>query len=96
MPPNLDIEEIHRFSHIFSCPVGGFPMKYIGVPVHYDNLSREDIQHLVDKILKKIAGWRGKLLSLVARAMLLKSCLVSIPMYLLSFIILAIIFGMIL
>lgn len=35
----------------------------IGVPLHFDNLRREDIQPLVDKMLKKIAGWRGKLLS---------------------------------
>ena len=40
----------------------------------------------MDKILKKISGWRGKLLSLAARAMLLKTCLASIPVYLLSFI----------
>jgi hypothetical protein len=86
VPLNLDIEETHSFSHIFSYPVGDFPIKCLGVPLHYDNLSREDIQPLVDKILKKIAGWRGKLLSLLARAMLLKSCLASIPLYLLSFI----------
>lgn len=40
----------------------------------------------MDKLLKKVAGWRGKLLSLAARAMLLKTCLASIPVYLLSFI----------
>lgn len=51
-----------------------------------DILTREDIQPLVDRILKKIAGWRGKLLSLAARDMLLRTCLASIPVYLLSFI----------
>jgi hypothetical protein len=56
------------------------------VPLHYDNLTREDIRPLVDKILKKVAGWKGRLLSLAARAMLLKTCLASIPVYLLSFI----------
>lgn len=40
----------------------------------------------MDKLLKRIAGWRGKLLSLAARALLIKSCLASIPIYLLSFI----------
>ena len=54
--------------------------------MHYDKLSREDIQPLVDKRLKKIVGWRGKLLSLAARALLIKTCLASIPVYLLSFI----------
>lgn len=49
-------------------------------------LTREDIQPLVDKILKKIPGWRGRLLSLAARDMLIKTYLASIPVYLLSFI----------
>lgn len=86
VPLNLDQEEAHRVAHIFSCPLGSFPIKYLGVPLHYDNLSREDIQPLVDKILKKVAGWKGRLLSLAARAMLLKTCLASILVYLLSFI----------
>lgn len=86
VPLNLEPEEAHRLAHIFSCPLGAFPTKYLGVPLHYDNLSREDIQRLVDKIMKKVAGWRGRLLSLAARAMLLKTCLSSVPVYLLSFI----------
>lgn len=61
-------------------------MKYLGIPLHFEKLSREDIQPLVDKIIKKVAGWRGKLISLAARAMLIKTCLSSIPVYLLSFI----------
>ena len=62
--------------------VGAFPLKYLGVPLHYDKLSREDLQPLVDKLLLRIAGWRGKLLSLAARALLVKTCLTSIPIYL--------------
>lgn len=33
-----------------------------------------------------MAGWRGKLLCLAARALLTRTCLASIPVYLLSFI----------
>jgi hypothetical protein len=36
--------------------------------------------------MKKIAGWRGRFLSLAARVVLIKSCLASILVYLLSFI----------
>jgi hypothetical protein len=85
-PINLDLEDTHRFAHIFSCPVGSFPLKYLGVPLHFEEQFRDDIQPLVDKILKRIAGWRGQLLSLAARAMLIRTCLASIPVYLLSFI----------
>lgn len=85
VPLNLEPSEAHRLAHIFSCPVGSFPIKYLGIPLHYENLSREDIQPLVEKILKKIGGWRGRLLSQAARVTLVKSCLASIPVYLLSF-----------
>lgn len=86
VPVNLEPDLAHRLAHVFSCPLGSFPIKYLGAPLHFDSLRREDIQPLIDKILKKIAGWRGRLLSLAARAILIKSCLASIPVYLLSFI----------
>jgi hypothetical protein len=83
---NLDEVEIKRAASIISCPIGAFTIKYLGVPQHYDNLTREDLQPLVDKLLSRIAGWRGKLLSLAARTLLIKTCLASILIYLLSFI----------
>jgi hypothetical protein len=83
---NLDLEYTENIANIFNCPTDSFPLKYLGVPLHYDNLSREELQPLIDKLLHRIAGWRGKLLSLAARALLVKTCLASIPTYLLSFI----------
>lgn len=69
------------------CPnIGDFPIKYLGVPLHHTKLSRNDIQPVVDKLMKRIAGWKGKLLSIAGKLALLKSCLASIPIYLLSFI----------
>ena len=58
--------------------------KYLGVPLHYAKLRREDIQPVVDKILKQVAGWKGRLLSYGGKLTLLKACLASIPVYLMS------------
>ena len=69
---------------MFCCQIGDFPIKYLGVPLHYTNLKRGDIQPVVDKLIKRIAGWRGRLLSPAGKHTLLKSCLASIPIYLLS------------
>jgi hypothetical protein len=44
---------------MFGCPVVDLPIKYLRVPLHHEKLSREDIQPLVNKIIKKIASWRG-------------------------------------
>jgi len=84
IPMNLDQTQIHEISHIFGCPVGSFPMKYLGVALHFDKLKREEVQPLIDKVLKKIGSWRGRLLSSAARVVLIKTCLASIPVYLLS------------
>lgn len=81
---NLEAEEANSAAVIFNCPLGSFLLKYLEVPLHYENLTREDLQPLVDKLLNRMAGWRGKLLSLAARALLIKSCLARIPVYLLS------------
>ena len=35
IPLNLSSVEVHKISHIFGCPVGSFPIKYLGVPLHY-------------------------------------------------------------
>jgi hypothetical protein len=46
IPINLDQEQIHNIAHIFSCPIGDFPIKYLGVPLHFEKLRRDDIQPL--------------------------------------------------
>jgi hypothetical protein len=85
IPLGLDESETALFADILGCVVGTFPIKYEGIPLHYTKLRREDIQPVIDKILKRIAGWRGKLLSYAARLTLIKACLASVPIYLLSF-----------
>ena len=85
IPIGMEAEEFSPFATILGCSVGSFPIKYLGIPLHHDKLRREDVQPLVDKILKRMAGWRGKLLSYAGRILLIKTCLASIPIYLLSF-----------
>jgi hypothetical protein len=73
-----------NFAKIFCCKIGSFPFKYLGVSLHHEKLKREDIQPVVDRIITRIPGWKGKLLSYSARLTLLKACLASIPIYLKS------------
>jgi hypothetical protein len=55
------------------------------VPIHFEKLTREDLQPLIDKLIKRIAGWRGKMLAYSSRNVLIKTCLTSVLVYLLSF-----------
>jgi hypothetical protein len=50
------IEEVQSFAEIFGCHVGEFPIKYLGIPLHYHKLRREDLQPLIDKIINRIVG----------------------------------------
>jgi hypothetical protein len=86
IPMNLCEERAHEIAHILSCPRGSFPFKYLGVPIHFKKLIREVLQPVIDKLLKRVAGWRGRLLAYSSRLELIRSCLASIPVYLLSFI----------
>jgi hypothetical protein len=70
VPININPDEAQLFSQ--------------GVPLHYKKLRKEDLQPVVDKVIKKGGGWRGKLLSYKARIILIRACLASIPNYLLS------------
>jgi hypothetical protein len=81
---NVEEEEAQTIAQSLYCRLGKFPMKYLGVPLHYKKLRKEDLQPVIDKILKKAAGWRGRLLNHAAKLELVRSVLASIPLYLLS------------
>jgi hypothetical protein len=85
IPINVEVEECNTFLETFGCVLGSFPIKYLGIPLHYDKLKSEDLQPLIDSLLSRLAGWRGKLLSSAAKRELVRSVLASIPIYLLFF-----------
>lgn len=85
IPINIECGEFQEYITLLGCGGGNFPIKYLGIPLHHDKLTREDIQPLIDKIMKRIAGWRGKLLCYKGRLILIQACLASIPIYFLSF-----------
>jgi hypothetical protein len=53
----------------------------LAVPLHYKNLRKEDRQPVIDKVIKKSWGWRGKLLAYKAKFILhlTSSVLLSFP-----------------
>jgi hypothetical protein len=34
------VDEVEGFTSIFGCPIGEFPVKYLGIPLHYNKLRR--------------------------------------------------------
>ncbi|CAN1137059.1 Putative ribonuclease H protein At1g65750 [Linum perenne] len=64
----------------------GFPLtlnlgRYLGVPILHDRTSTQTYQDIIDKISKKLTGWKVKSLSLAGRVTLAQSVLAAIPAY---------------
>lgn len=70
---------------LHGCKLSNFPFMYLDISLHFSKHKKEDMQYILDKIIKRISGWKGKLLSYKARLILLHACIASIPMFLLSF-----------
>uniref|UniRef100_A0A8R7PWM5 Reverse transcriptase domain-containing protein n=2 Tax=Triticum urartu TaxID=4572 RepID=A0A8R7PWM5_TRIUA len=84
MTINVDYAVANEFAQIFCCKKGSFPIKYLGVPPHYDKLKREYLQPIIDRIIKGISGWLGRYLTYKGKIILLCACVISIPAYLMS------------
>jgi hypothetical protein len=84
MAINMEPLEVVPFLNIFQCVAKQFPVKYLGLPLYFNKLKREDLQPLVDNLLSRMAGWRGKILSTEAKIILIQTILSSIPIYMLS------------
>ena len=73
------------YSQLFGCGVGKFPFRYLGLPIHTRKLSNKDWRTIENRIEKKLSGWKGKLLSVGGRLVLINSVLSSLPMFMMSF-----------
>ena len=77
-------EKSLMYAEMFNCATGSWPIKYLGVPVSGSSIQVSTWLPLVEKINKRLDGWKGGALSLGGRLTLLNSCLSSIPIYSMS------------
>ncbi|KAF0907573.1 hypothetical protein E2562_018380 [Oryza meyeriana var. granulata] len=78
---NIDLEDtLEEVSAVWSY----FPIKYIGLPLVLGRMRKVDIQRVFDKIVRRIASWRGKNMGPTGRTTLVKSVLTAQPIYLLT------------
>lgn len=70
---------------MFGCRKGNFPFKYLGIPMHYRKLSNNDWKVIESKIERKLSSWKGKLMSVGGRLVLINLMLTSLVIFMLSF-----------
>lgn len=77
----------HRINRIRDCT--GFMDKefsftYLGCPIYIGRKKISYFDNMATKVIKRLNGWQGKLLTFGGKAVLIKSVLQSIPTYALS------------
>jgi mannosylglycoprotein endo-beta-mannosidase len=68
----------------FPCKVQCFPCNYLGLPLHFRQLHRVEIQPITDKMAHRLPNWKGRFLNKAGRLKLLNSVMSSIPTYFLT------------
>ncbi|WVZ68209.1 hypothetical protein U9M48_017172 [Paspalum notatum var. saurae] len=80
-PIRCSEDDLGRVQSILGCQVVQFPCTYLGAPLSTKKLPHAVEQVLVDKVARRIPRWKGKLLSVAGRTVLVKSTLSAIPVH---------------
>jgi hypothetical protein len=73
------------YAELFGCGLGNFPISYLGIPIHYRRLTLAEWNHVEACLQKRLSSWKGKLLSLGGRLVLINSVLTNMVLYMISF-----------
>ena len=69
--------EANSYAELFGCGLGNFPISYLGIPIHYRRLSLAEWKIVEERLQKRLSSWKGKLLSLGGRLVLINSVLTN-------------------
>ena len=82
--PVGEVNNIVVLTNILQSRVGRLPMKYLEMPLGTSFKSATIWNPILEKMEKKLSGWKCLYISKGGRLMLIKSTLSSLPMYFLS------------
>lgn len=81
---NISQDSTNNIASLFSCKSSSLLFKYLDIPLGANPRKSSIWKLVIDKINYKLAGWKGKLLSIVERLTLIKASLYNLPLYFLS------------
>ena len=82
--PIGEVSNIHNLANILHCKVGSLPMIYLGMPLGTSYKTASIWNPILERMEKKLAGWKWLYLSKGGRLTLLKSTLSRLLTYYLS------------
>lgn len=83
MHHSTDDEVVRKVQRITGIQRREFPFTYLGCPIFYSRRRMNYYEGLMKKILDQLQSWKGKLLSIGGRAVLISNVLQSMPIHLL-------------
>lgn len=78
---NVDSREAQLISASLNIPATEDLGRYQGMPTINGRVTRHTFQHVIDRVDKRLAGWKARLLSPAGRATLVQSVISTIPCY---------------
>ncbi|KAJ3688916.1 hypothetical protein LUZ61_018080 [Rhynchospora tenuis] len=84
VPFNLSAPSLNSITSTLQVNTAELPLHYLGLPLTLNKPDRLAYQDIIDKVQRKLAGWRSSLLSRAGRVLLASSVLSSIPVYFMS------------
>lgn len=84
MGVNIDDSWLEMAAQSLQCKVGHFPLTYLGLPIGGNSSRIQCWDPIIERMEKKLASWKGKLLSIGGRLTLIKASLSNLPMYYMS------------
>jgi hypothetical protein len=73
------------YAELFGCNEGEFLIRYLGIPIHFWRLTNAEWKIVVERLQLRLSSWKGKLLSIGGRLVLINSVMSNMVLYMLSF-----------
>ncbi|KAH1040657.1 hypothetical protein J1N35_042400 [Gossypium stocksii] len=80
----VEEEFLFRIAAICKCKIEFLPFNYLGIPLGADPRKILSWSGIVDRVERKLLGWKSRSLSWAGRVVLINSMLSSLPIYFMS------------
>jgi hypothetical protein len=81
-------DDVSADADLFGRGQGQFLIRYLGIPIHYRRLTIAEWKLVKERLQKCLSSWKGKLLSMGGRLVLINSVLTNMLLHMISFFIL--------
>lgn len=77
--------EARYYAEIFGYELEQFPVNYLGIPINQRRLTNVEWKLVEERLWKRLSSWKGKLLSLGEKMVLIDSVLTNMLLYMIYF-----------